>query len=211
MDDKLLINLRILSQIQKNGKITRSFDGIISLENENFYQFLKRFLSNDSRKQSISEINSIINDTIKYMENIINSKFTDINLCKSNEYYKNCSNLHLILIELKNAVIGINNLKFTYKNDINTNIQLDILLVKINSFIEDITHKLIYFHSYLPENLKFPLFNNQKNPHYYDNENTMKNVINENTTKNVINENTNNEIIFEEDNSFLNLFHEKQL
>ena len=46
--DKLLINLKILSKIQKNGRITRSYDGIVSLESETYYQSLKRFLSNDS-------------------------------------------------------------------------------------------------------------------------------------------------------------------
>ena len=59
LPDKLFINLKILGKIQKNGRICRSYDGIISLENDNFYQSVKRTLSSDSRKQSIFEINSM--------------------------------------------------------------------------------------------------------------------------------------------------------
>ena len=73
--DKLFINLKILSKIQKNGRISRSSDGIIALEHETFYQSLKRFVTSDSRRQSVFEINSIINETIECMSNIVNSKF----------------------------------------------------------------------------------------------------------------------------------------
>ena len=58
--DKLLINLKIISKIQKNGRISRSYDGIISLESDVIYQSIKRFVCNDSRKQAIFEINSVI-------------------------------------------------------------------------------------------------------------------------------------------------------
>jgi excinuclease UvrABC helicase subunit UvrB len=51
--DKLLINLKIISKIQKNGRIARSYDGIISLENDVFYQSIKRFMTSDSRRFTI--------------------------------------------------------------------------------------------------------------------------------------------------------------
>ena len=60
--DKLLINLRILGNVQKNGRIARSYDGIIAIEDETYYQSFKRFLTNDSRRQAIQEIASIMNE-----------------------------------------------------------------------------------------------------------------------------------------------------
>ena len=171
MDDKLFINLRILSKIQKNGKITRSSDGIIALENENFYQFLKRFVTSDSRKQSVFEINSIINETIRALNNIVDSKFMNKLYSSSNEFYKGCENLNLILKELRLAKIGIDNLQFTYKSYVNITSQLDILIIKIQSAITDMTHKLKYFHSFLPESYKLDIDNNYE-PHYYTNTNT---------------------------------------
>ena len=98
--DKLFINLKILSKIQKNGRISRSSDGIIALEQETFYQSVKRFVTSDSRRQSVFEINSIINETIECLNNIVNSKFMNKMYSNTDEYYKNCENMSLILQEL---------------------------------------------------------------------------------------------------------------
>lgn len=168
MDDKLFINLKILSKLQKNGRLSRSSDGIIALENGTFYEPIKRFVTSDSRKQTVFEVNSIINETIKAMEHIVNSKYSNKMYCKSNEYYKNCVNLSLILNELKLAKNGIDNLKFTYKSDINIGSQLDILIVKIDTTIKDMTHKLTFFQNYLPDHLKAELLEEQRKlePHY---------------------------------------------
>lgn len=170
--DKLFINLKILSKIQKNGRISRSSDGIIALENENFYQSVKRFMTSDSRRQSVFEINSIINETIECMNNIVNSKFMNKMYSNTDEYYKNCENLALLLREITAAKVGIENLKFTYSADANINSQLDILIIKINSSIKDLNYKLSYFQSLLPDAYKAEL-EAQKNipPSYYLNEN----------------------------------------
>jgi hypothetical protein len=147
--DKLLINLKIISKIQKNGRITRSYDGIISLENNVFYQAIKRFISNDSRKQAIFEINSIISESINILNHILNSKYMNKTFNESDEYIKNCENITLILSELELSKRGIENLKFTYQNDPNIVSQIDILILKINTTIKDVNSKLSYFKSFL--------------------------------------------------------------
>jgi len=157
--DKLLINLKIISKIQKNGRIARSYDGIISLENDVFYQSIKRFMTSDSRRQAIFEINSVISESVDILHYILNSKYMNKNFFQSDEYIKNCENINLILNELENARHGIDNLKFTYKNDPNTASQIDILILKINTTIKDVFNKLSYFQSFLQ--------NNQINQQYY--------------------------------------------
>lgn len=164
--DKLFINLKIIGKIQKNGRISRSSAGIISLENESFYQSIKRFVTSDSRKQSIFEINSIINETIISLQSTINSKYMNKNYCKTDEYYKNCESISLILLELINAKIGVENLKFTYTSDANIESQLDIIILKMSSTIKDIQHKLDYFMTYLPDSFKTPVKNT---PSYFIN------------------------------------------
>jgi len=149
-NDKLFINLKILSKIQKNGRICRSYDGIISLENDNFYKSIKRFVSSDSRRQSIFEINSIINECIECLNSIINSKYMNKLQANSDEYFKSCEDISLILKELSAAKHGIENLKFTYMIDANIESQLDIINVKIQSALKDMNFKLNYFKSFLP-------------------------------------------------------------
>lgn len=148
--DKLLINLKIISKIQKNGRISRSYDGIISLESDVFYQSIKRFMLNDSRKQAIFEINSVITESIEMLNHIINSKHMNKNFSQTSEYIKNCENVNLILTEMERAKLGIENLKFTYQTDHNIASQIDILILKINTTIKDIGQKLVYFQSFTP-------------------------------------------------------------
>ena len=149
IQDKLLINLKIIGKIQKNGRITRSYDGIISLENDVFYQSIKRFISNDSRKQAIFEINSVIMESIETLNHILNSKYTNKLYCKNDEYIKNCENIQLILNEMEYAKTGIENLKFTYQNDQNISSQIDIIILKISTTIKDVSTKLAYYKMYL--------------------------------------------------------------
>jgi hypothetical protein len=151
--DKLFINLKILSKIEKNGRIRRSFDGIISLERDTFYQSVKRFVSSDSRKQSVFEINSIINETINCLQFMINSKFMNKSYADTDEYYHTCEDISLILTELQASKKGIQNLKFTYTVDPNIATQLDIILIKIDNTLRDSRNKLNYFKSFLKESL----------------------------------------------------------
>jgi hypothetical protein len=148
--DKLFINLKILGKIQKNGRICRSYDGIISLENDTFYQSVKRTLSSDSRKQSIFEINSIINECIECLNGIVNSRYMNKLQSNTDDYFKSCEDIALILKELAFAKSGIENLKFTYTVDANVESQLDIIIVKIQSTLKDMNFRLNHFKSFLP-------------------------------------------------------------
>jgi hypothetical protein len=139
ISDKLLINLKIISKIQKNGRISRSNDGIILLETNSFYKSLKRFISSDSRRQSLFEINSVVIECIDTITNLLNSKYMNYQRYQTRnpEFIKSVENIQLILKELEAAQIGIQNLKFTYKNDENTISTLDIIVLKIYHLIRD--------------------------------------------------------------------------
>lgn len=71
------------------------------------------------------------------------------NFIQSDEYIKNCENIHLILTEMEAARCGIENLKFTYQNDPNIVSQIDIIILKTNTTLKDIYNKLYYFESFL--------------------------------------------------------------
>lgn len=142
LPDKLLINLRILSKIQKNGRITKSIDGIINLEQMTLYKGIKRFLNNDSRKQSVYEINSIVDETQNIFEHLLNNKYIHKNYANTTDYLKIVESIRLLLKELNDAKHGIENLKFTYKTDENIVSQIDIIILKINTILKNISHDL---------------------------------------------------------------------
>lgn len=152
--DKLLINLKILSKIEKNGRICRSLDGVISLENNNFYQSIKRSFNGDSRKQSVHEINSIITESNDKINEISNNKIMNANSSNSQEFINNCEILLLIYKLLQSALIGIQNLKFTYNNDYNTVSQLDIIIIKGNNILKDCYNKYNFYNNLISPNYR---------------------------------------------------------
>jgi hypothetical protein len=149
ISDKLFINLRILSKIPKNGRITKSTDGIVSIEHDTLLpQAVKRFVSNDSRKQSVFEINSIVSECIDTLYSLTNSKYMVVErttIRQGDSFYKTCEELQLVLRELESAKGGIENLKFTYSNDINIVSQLDVIILKVTSALKDYNIKLDQF------------------------------------------------------------------
>jgi hypothetical protein len=70
--------------------------------------------------------------------------------CNTDEYYRSCEDLSLLVNELDAAKLGIDNLKFTYSNDANIASQLDILIIKIQTVLKDTKYKLQYYQSLLP-------------------------------------------------------------
>lgn len=135
--EKLLINLKIISKIPKNGRITKSSDGIIYLESNYFFKSVKRFLLSDSRRQSVSELSSIYSEAIHLIQNLL--FVIDI------DPEKNLELLDLMLSSIKESEKGILNLKFTYKYDFNTLSQLDVILIKINSLLKDGFKRMYFF------------------------------------------------------------------
>lgn len=127
--DKLLVNLRILSKIPKNGRITRSIDGVIALENYGYLISFKRFLTADSRKQTLIEIDKILSSSI--------SKFKEI-LQKNVDREKTKELLAILQKEIENSTVGLENLKTTYQDDQSMVSHLDIFLLKIQTLVSEI-------------------------------------------------------------------------
>jgi len=142
LPDKLLINLRILSKIQKNGRIAKSYEGIINLEDNTIYKGIKRFIYNDSRKQSVFEINSIIDEVGLTFNHLINNKYMNKSFSHTPEHIKNLEIINLLLKEVQDAKTGVENLRFTYRSDQNIISQIDIVILKMNSIIKDISCQL---------------------------------------------------------------------
>jgi hypothetical protein len=118
------------------------------LEQDNVLQSIRRFLTKDSRKQALFEINSIINECICTVDNILNSKYIHSMNTDNEMFIKHCEYLDIIITEMENAKGGLQNLKFTYTSDHNTASQLDIALLKMSNTIKDVRHKLKYLLKY---------------------------------------------------------------
>jgi len=113
--EKLLINLRVISQIQPYQKINAKSE-FLSIEYYNWFASLARWVRTDDRQTCLKRLNEIITESknIKEYETRI----------KKN---------------LKNCIKGLENLKKTYEDDITTIPYLELLIENITEFIgEDI-------------------------------------------------------------------------
>lgn len=140
--DKTLINLKILSKIPKNGRICKSYNGLISIEVDSISQSFRRFFRNDSRQQSILEINSIIDESVDLLYSLIRSKYMNEQFIETDEYRQHVETLEILLSEMISAKAGIDNLRFTYENDQTIISKLDIIILKLTSAINDSKRKV---------------------------------------------------------------------
>ncbi len=131
--ESLMVNLKIISKIPKNGRISRNYDintsntNIIVLESNNTVLLpFKRIYYGDSRYTAIQDINTIINNTIEYIK--------EIEITKPESYKIKIKQL---LYHLEHSIHGITNLKVTYSSDITISSKIDILLQKIVMFLSN--------------------------------------------------------------------------
>ena len=108
--EETIINLRILNKLDKNQKlITRG--AYLNIETKSLVpEFVRRWNRQDNRFETIKKINAVINSAISNLET---DKFD------MKQY-------------LKDAKIGIENLKETYATCTQTCARLDIILDKID-------------------------------------------------------------------------------
>ena len=111
--EEIIINLKILSQLDKNQKlITRG--SYINIEGPSLIpEFIRRWNRQENRSETLKKINGIINAAIELID-----KETKYDV---KEY-------------IINSKIGIQNLKETYSTCSQTCARLDIILDKINLY-----------------------------------------------------------------------------
>jgi hypothetical protein len=143
--DQVVLNLKILGMVPRNGRIKRSDNGSITLENDDILVPVKRYIFNNGRKQSLIDINIILEEAFSLIKIILLSKRIVDNkyqVCDDNRQLM--SQLNVIYNELKKSKKGIENLQNTYKDDIKTCASFDLMFEKINFNLMEINRKIDY-------------------------------------------------------------------
>ena len=114
--DELIINLTVLSQLNKNRKISTKecFLNLEPVEGFHVPESIRRWWRGDSREE-----------TLKKLDNIIVKSVSLLN--KHNE----------LLDYLKKSLVGLENLKQTYTDCTQTNARLDVIIDKARRGILD--------------------------------------------------------------------------
>ncbi len=152
--DNLFVNLRIISKIPENGKISTTGAGQIRIEDtktlDGWLSAGRRRITGDSRDEAVKVLMQIINDVGELSDNIIASLKTGLETPSNqgpsllNENAKKCHQLQKLMLMLKNSKKGLVNLHKTYSDDANVTARLDEVMDKIDQQYDAILHVLEY-------------------------------------------------------------------
>lgn len=149
--ENVLTNLKILSNIRPNDKLSNDNEGTLIIDKPYMFQGAVRWWYSDSRDNTVEHLEKIIQDTFKIIDQVYSSEITQNNGSdiENNYYYKhslpnnyfkseNSAQLQRFSNELNNTIKGLENLKITYKNDIKICSRVDVIVEKINIRIKKI-------------------------------------------------------------------------
>ena len=135
--DSILLDLKIISQIKENDKLVTSKE-LLEIDNS-YFQSIKRYWNNDNRISSIEYIKNTVNRTLEFTDTTLNDTQGE----NKNIFIENNSHiLQRFLVEMTNAIKGLDNLKLTYNTDITVISAIDIYKEKLNMRIEAIQNIL---------------------------------------------------------------------
>jgi len=145
--DKCIVNLRIISKIQENGKISTVNTGQICLEDESVMTPVWRTVLGDSRDKTIAFLLQLINDVSEITDSILSSKFIidydSTNMFQVNKRSKHIDDLTNLSRQLQNSKKGFVNLHSTYKCDANIASKLEEIMEKADSLVLTIERSLL--------------------------------------------------------------------
>lgn len=145
MLQNILINLNILSKIKPYDKFYIDNNNLITIEYNNFFQGLFRFLYNNGREKNINNLTNFYNTVFDLIDDIlISPKLQLINIddLENDEFIKINTNINKIYFYLSSSMDGLNNLRTTYHNDIVSDSKLEIIIKNIESYLIKMKKKI---------------------------------------------------------------------
>ena len=112
--DELIINLKVLSKLDKNNKLTTK-EKFLNLQSSYMLpEALSRWWNGDNRDESLKFLDNLATKSIKFLN-------------ENDDLLQN----------IKESLIGLENLKDTYSKCTQTNARLDVIIEKINKGIQE--------------------------------------------------------------------------
>lgn len=140
--NQIYIILKIISNIKEYDKLIKTADNMIEIDNGNYTQAFRRWWNGHNRNETIEFLKDFIyNQTFKIIDDTLDNELDNK---KSVNFFKETNHniLQKFLLELKNCIKGLQNLKITYTRDITITSNLDQIIEEIQFRIERIKQSL---------------------------------------------------------------------
>lgn len=132
--DENILNLKIISKIKENDKLLTN-KNLLAIDSPHIFQSINRWYNNESREITIEKLNEILEGTFKITKILLEDERKQNKISRTLEE-NNSQIFQNFILEMKNSLVGLGNLKKTYSNDILISSQLDLLISKLNTKIE---------------------------------------------------------------------------
>ncbi len=126
--DDLHTNLVLISKIMPYDKLFIN-KNLLNIDNR-YLQSIIRWYFVESRVRTINFIKSIVDETFNTIDEILKDKEYMTNSSENRDFI-----LQRFTNELKNSIMGLNNLKITYDLDLLIKSQLEVIIENINNKI----------------------------------------------------------------------------
>jgi len=121
--DSTITNLKIIGCVPKNGRLCIR-KGQLTLEPDDHFQLLRRWINRDSREITLIHIRNTINNALKLSKGLMSNQI-DTELKKWT--------LQKLIQEMLNCQQGLINLKTTYNDDYAFKASLDVLCERLQA------------------------------------------------------------------------------
>ena len=152
--DYLFLNFKIISQIKEGQKFRiRKFNGldVLDIDNRVVYKYLRGFYG-DNRDSTIVVIKNLVELAYKITDDILQDEFntktkTDSKNTSPTQHHKkspfeteddNTILFRKLVLEMENSLVGLENLRVTYTDDVSMTSMLDLIIGKIKLRIDKI-------------------------------------------------------------------------
>ena len=133
--DENILNLKIISKIRENDKLLTN-NNLLAIDSPHLFQSLNRWYNKESRSITIEKLNDILDGTFAITKILLDQEKKNNNKDKESLEENNSQIFQTFILEMKNSLVGLENLKKTYSEDILISSQLDLLINKLNTKIE---------------------------------------------------------------------------
>ena len=130
-----LLNLKIISNIKENDKLN-SLGKIVKINQPYMLQGLERWYNKESRDNTVEKLDLILNTSFELTDIILLRKRNEEDENDKSLKENNNQIFQNLLYEMTNSLLGLENLKKTYKDDITISSKLDIIIKKMFNRIE---------------------------------------------------------------------------
>jgi len=137
----IFTNLKIISNIKEYDKLIIN-DKQIDIDNPGYLQCMRRWWNGRNRLNTLTYLKDYVyRDAFLIIDTTLQNEIKN----KNNHNYFQHSNHNILqkfLIDLKNSIRGLQNLKITYNIDVSFKSQLDVIIEEIEFRIEKIKESL---------------------------------------------------------------------